>query len=155
MNTKGAKSFTILTGIGDSSSFKGIPTWKMTDVDQDKCYFGDYGHPSADVAAQVAAGLAAIAKLLKDHSADRETGARIAQSFKSKALLAFEYASDMYQDHQANATCSKSSALKNCVGSCLAGAVPVRIATQTASLEDRVRARATKLGEQENFGHDP
>jgi hypothetical protein len=127
MDTKDTRSFTILTGIGDSSSFKSTPTWDSSETHQDKCYFGDYEHPAADIAAQVAAGLAAIAKVLKDHSDDRENGAQIAQEFRKKAVHAFEYASDMYLDHQGNATCSQSNAIAHCVGSCLAGAVPVRI----------------------------
>lgn len=118
VESDGDHNFVILTGVGDSSSFHSKPTWESPESDKDKCYFGDYSKPAADVAAQVSAALAVIAKALREHSSDADNGAKVVAAFTEKAVHAFDYAVDVYMDHKRNATCSSSGAANHCIGKC-------------------------------------
>lgn len=118
----GGSNFQILTGIGDSSSFHNFPfpTWETPLSDMDKCYFADWGRPAADVAAQVAAALALVARVLHEHSTDHDPKMleSVLDHFTRKALWAYEYAADTFLEHGLNATCAASAARSHCIGEC-------------------------------------
>ena len=71
-------------------------------------------HPVADIAAQTAAALALSAKVLLEHGEPED--ASTADRWMRKAVAAYEYARKMVAMHGAEATCTASSAARNCVG---------------------------------------
>jgi hypothetical protein len=71
-------------------------------------------HPIADIAAQTAAALALSAKVLNDFGEAGEE--RAADRWWKKAKAAYEYAKKMTAMHGERATCTSSTASKNCVG---------------------------------------
>ena len=140
----------MLLGVGDDTSFHhfGFPTWEAPASDSDKCYFANYDRPAADVAAQVAAALAVVTKVLQEHSTDPEHIDEVVHSFTSKAIMAFEYAADTYLEYGINATCSSSTAKAYCIGECHEGAKSVRspfILNATDSVMSAASARTSML----------
>lgn len=72
-------------------------------------------NPAADIAAQAAAALALNSKVALEYgtSADIESANT---SWTPKAERAYVYAKRMWEMHGANASCTNSAALTNCIG---------------------------------------
>jgi hypothetical protein len=113
-------SFVLLTGVGDStnSQEEELHTWDLPPAAQDKCYLATASHPAADVAAQVATALALVARALYTHGTPEDRSASVAGLFEEKAVRAFDYAADAFEERAHNSTCMLSGAAHNCVGRC-------------------------------------
>jgi hypothetical protein len=122
------QDFMMITGISDSSTYDDHrTTWNSPVTYADKCYVADAKNPAADTAAQVSATLSMISLYLK---ATQQADAATLAKFNVGAVRAYQYAklvNGMYGDEAA--TCSGSTALRNCVGDCNATAITVRHAT--------------------------
>lgn len=72
-------------------------------------------NPASDVAAMAAAGLAMSAQVLAVHGATEDQA--LVEKWTLKAERTYAYAKTMWEQLGAESTCSKSSAIGNCIGS--------------------------------------
>ena len=72
-------------------------------------------NPAADIAAQAAAALALNAKVATEYGTAEDQ--QMANStWAPKAERAYVYAKKMWEMHGANASCTNSASLTNCIG---------------------------------------
>jgi hypothetical protein len=73
-------------------------------------------NPAADIAAQLAGGLAVAAKLAREYGTPEDM--KLADDWEAKAVAALQYAERMIAAFSLEgSTCTKSSTVANCVGS--------------------------------------
>eukprot|EP00892_Ulva_mutabilis_P000079 jgi/Ulvmu1/10071/UM006_0018.1 len=114
--TADGSDFIILVGVTDSSTYgERVRTWDAPPEYSEKCYIGDMDHPASDIAVGAAAGLAMASQVLMKHgtAADKAN----ARQYTTEAERAYSYAKLMYDRHGSSATCFRSAANNNCVGS--------------------------------------
>jgi Glycosyl hydrolase family 9 len=123
-------AFVQLTGVGDSSSFSADqPSWLVPPGPgwADKCYWADAARPASDVAAQTAAALATLSKVLRKYGSrsDKKLGG-LADQCEAKARSAYAAAADTFLQFSDDASCSCSDADDFCIGTCAQNTRPVR-----------------------------